>query len=114
MTSQGVNSLAEKIVGITRMAFNGQVGFLETGTTASGLLHILAGKTDAFAGLGISPDEIPGLIIDTLRNQIPDKVIPDTVQGGFQLVFSKIGDVTHNWSIIVGSNGYIVTAFPVK
>ena len=91
---------------------DGSIAWLEQGTSSAGLEHIINNHGLQFAQFGIGEEDIPGLIMDTLSNKAPTQYIPDLVKGGGQFIYNTLGDVEHDFSIVVGSNGYIITAFP--
>ena len=105
----GVKFTEEKIVEITRSAA-GRIVFLEQGTAESGLQHIMLGHADDFARVGVTGEtRVSKLIIDTLKTQTPVR----TLAGGAQVFKVVINGVDRGLQIVVGSNGYVVTAFPV-
>ena len=112
LRSTGTKFSEEKTVGITRIASDGSIAWLEQGTSSAGLEHIIENHGRQFAQFGIGEKDIPGLIMNTLGNKAPTQYIPDLVKGGGQLIYNTLGDVEHDFSIVVGSNGYIITAFP--
>ena len=87
------------------------LNWLEKGTADSGLTHILAGHGKDFAtAFGItSPEDLSKLILDTLGKHVPSD-INKTLR-----IFSDVswGEFTHDPGIVVATNGYIVTAFPI-
>ena len=111
LRTSGANFTESSIVGITRSAETGLLNWLEKGTDASGLTHILARHADDFAKVfGITtPEDVSKLILDTLGNQVPGD-INKTLR-----IFSDVslGEFTHDLGIVVWANGYIVTAFPI-
>jgi hypothetical protein len=95
---------------------DGKITWLETGSGGeggSGLLHILERHANQFAQLGVDASNIPNVIINTLKDQNPSQVIPDAVRGGDIRIFSTmVGGIEHGLAVVVGGNGYIVTAYP--
>jgi len=113
LKSTGTKFSQDKTVAITRALSDGKVVWLEQGNLEAGLTHIIENHASQFAQFGISEGDIPGLLTHTLSNEIPGEIIPDLVKGGEQRIFSTmLGDIEHNLSIVVGGNGFIVTAFP--
>ncbi len=105
---EGVKFTEQDIAGILRTT-SGRVVFLERGTVEAGLMHILEGHTADFAAKGVaSQEEIVNLILDTLRTETPVRTV-----GKSGLVYNVVAKGrAFLLTIVVGSNGFIVTAYP--
>jgi hypothetical protein len=112
----GTKFSQDQVQGITRALSDGKITWLETGSGGeggSGLLHILERHANQFAQLGVDASNIPNVIINTLKDQNPSQVIPDAVRGGDIRIFSTmVGGIEHGLAVVVGGNGYFVTAYP--
>src|SRR5579885_171576 len=112
----GTKFSQHQVQGITRALSDGKINWIETGSGGeggSGLLHILERHANQFAQLGVDASNIPNVIINTLKDQNPSQVIPDAVRGGDIRIFSTmVGGIEHGLAVVVGGNGYIVTAYP--
>jgi len=90
---------------------DGRVVWLERGAGASGLSHILrAGRIANFADRGVPLSEIPGL---ALRAVTEGRQLGRVREGG---VAYEVALSDGRWTpvvVVVGSNGYIVTARPL-
>lgn len=105
------------VVGITRTP-GGKIDWLETGNPSAGLEHIMngdgtpgdIGHGQDFANIGIEgKDNVTKLIIDTLQDETPV-----AIRGGGGLVFNVTIDGTvRQILIVVGNNGFIITAYPL-
>jgi hypothetical protein len=104
---QGVKHTPEDIVRITRLS-DGRIVFLERGNANAGLQHIVQRHSSQFASRGISEAQIPDVIMDVLRNGRP----VGTRRGGTIYEITINGETQHIL-IVVGGNGFIVTAYPV-
>jgi filamentous hemagglutinin len=103
----GVKFSPDKMIDATRLA-NGRIVFLEQGNSQSGLVHILERHAADFANRGIEASQISKALFTAL-----DEGTEIGARGGasiYQFVYS--GQV-QNVAIVIGSNGYIVTAHPI-
>lgn len=91
---------------------DGRVVWLERGDGRTGLSHLLRAERIArFADVGVAPTDIPGLAVRAILEGRPigrkgrDGTIYDVDIGG-----GRRRDIV----VVVGSNGYIITAYPVR
>lgn len=98
------------VVQIAR-APDGRVVWLERGTDRSGLRHILrAERIDDFVREGVDPTEIPALAI---RAVVAGRPVGPVGRGATAYEVD-LGDGRRvAVAVVVGSNGYIVSAYPV-
>lgn len=90
---------------------NTHIVFLEEGNSNAGLQHIYQGHQNDFKNkYGVdSKEEISDFIKNTMTNYDPVKVTSGR-RGGIDVVYEvSSGDYLH---VTIGSNGFIVTAFP--
>jgi hypothetical protein len=99
------------VVHIAR-APDGRVVWLERGDGRTGLSHLLRAERIArFAEVGVAPTDIPGLAVRAILEGRPvgrkgrDGTIYDVDIGG-----GRHRDIV----VVVGANGYIITAYPVR
>ncbi|HLH62624.1 MAG TPA: hypothetical protein VKV20_13150 [Ktedonobacteraceae bacterium] len=109
LKATGAKFSEENIVGIIRTP-EGKINWLETGNLKAGLIHIMARHGSDFAdAFGItSEQDVSNLILDTLANRTPVAMQRDAQ------IFSNVswGNFIHDLSIVVGDNGFVVTAMP--
>lgn len=95
------------VVMITR-APNGKIVWLETGTSESGLQHIVDRHGHEFNGRGISNDDIPDFVLEAVYQGhvvgTQGKRSPRTV---YEFIYNG---QKQRIAVQVGSNGYIVGA----
>ena len=105
----GVRFTESAIVGITRTVA-GRIVWLETGTSAAGLTHIIQRHGSQFATWGLRSSQAVGqFLINTVRT-----VTPVAAQSGGAFDFAvRVGGVERMVRIVIGSNGFIVTAHPL-
>lgn len=109
LRAAGVKFAEAAVVGIARTAA-GRLIWLEVGTAASGLAHIVGRHGSQFAQWGArTGPQIANLIINTVRTATPIATYP----GGVFDYAVKIGDRVRVLRIVIGNNGYIVTAHPL-
>ncbi len=102
----GVKHDPSQVVAIRRLG-DGRIVFLETGDARAGLRHIRRHERD-FANIGITPEEIPLVVMEALVRGTPIGVQGRTRQI-FQVVFR--GE-PRRIAVEVGSNGFVVSANP--
>ncbi len=115
LQAQGIKHNPAEIIRIARTA-DGNIVFLEKGTTKAGLQHIIDAHADDFARRGISQEQIPDLVIAAITN---GKVVGSQGKGRKSGGGRPIYEVTFNGekhyiAVSVGSNGFIVGANPAK
>jgi WXG100 family type VII secretion target len=98
------------VVHIAR-APDGRVVWLERGDGRTGLSHLLRAERIAdFVAVGVAPTDIPGLAVRAILEGVPtgpsgrDGTVYDVDIGG-----GRHRDIV----VVVGPNGYVVTAYPV-
>lgn len=105
----GVKFAEAAVVGIARTTA-GRLVWLEAGTAASGLAHIVARHGSQFAQWGLrTGPQIANFVMNTVRTGTPIA----THAGGAVDYAVKIGDTIRVVRVVFGSNGYIVTAHPL-
>ncbi len=109
LEASGTNFSADAMVGITRSAA-GDVVWLEEGNASAGLEHIMAGHGGDFANIGIEGEQnVAKLLLDTLNSETPIGV----TNNGAKIFQVVVDGVEREIAIVVGKNGFIVTAFPL-
>ena len=109
LRTAGVKLTEAAVVGIARTAA-GRLVWLEFGTAASGLAHIVARHGSQFAQWGLrTGPQISNMIMNAVRTG----TVVATHSGGATDYAIRIGNTIRVVRIVVGSNGYIVTAYPV-
>ncbi len=110
----GVKYDKDSLVFVTRDK-SGKPIWLEEGNTLSGLKHILdyadkgQGHADDFTKkFGVSRENIPKFIKDTITERKLISSAPDPKGGTDYIYFYKGGNI----KIVIGGNGYIITAHP--
>lgn len=116
LTQSGVKFNKEALVAIRELP-DGKVIFLEQGTSTivngvekgSGLAHIMK-HAEQFTDKGIATTDIPKLLMDAVNN---GKIVGTSGKSTpvFEVVYNG---QTRHVAIGVGSNGYIVQAYPVS
>jgi hypothetical protein len=94
------------------LAGAGQIVFLENGDEKAGLIHIAKRHTDDFATLGVQPGDIKNVVMKALtegrfmgyRAKAKD---PAPI---FETMFNE---QNMKIAVAVGTNGYVVTAYPL-
>lgn len=114
--NSGAKISPQDVVGITRTP-DGKIVWLETGGPKAGLEHIMdgdgtpgdLGHAQDFANIGVEgEDNVSKLIIDTLEHDTPV-----ATRGSGKIFDVTVNGVQRQILIVVGSNGFIVTAYPV-
>lgn len=105
---RGTKISPEAVVDVRRLS-DGHIVWLERGNDESGLAHILNSHGQEFANKGVPPDEVSSTVFRALE---------DGKKVGAKRDGTPIYAVTYDgkaWDmvVVVGSNGYIVTAYPV-
>lgn len=99
----------EKVVLITK-APSGQIVWMETGNSKSGLQHIIDEHGHQFNGKGIANDQIPNYVLEAIHQGniigTQGKRNPRTI---YEFVYNGI---TQRIAVQVSTNGYIVGANP--
>jgi hypothetical protein len=109
LRAAGVKFAEAAIVGIARTAA-GRLVWMEVGTAASGLAHIVARHGSQFAQWGFrTGPQIANFIMNTVRTGTPIATYP----GGAVDYAVKVGNTIEVVRVVFGSNGYIVTAHPL-
>lgn len=89
---------------------SGQIVFLETGNSASGLRHIVQEHAIDFANVGISEAQIPSVVI---RAVTEGNIVGYQGSGTGRPIYTiTVNGQPLRIAITVGSNGYIVGANP--
>lgn len=105
LSKQGIKYSSESIIRVEKMP-DGKIIFLESGTSRSGLKHIIKEHGKEFAQNGVPESQIPKVIFDTLKK---GKVIGQ--QGKDRPIYeATINGQKYELAITVGDNGYIVGA----
>jgi hypothetical protein len=109
LRAAGVSFTEKEIVQIIRSAA-GKVVWLEKGSAQAGLEHIMTGHASQFAKLGVNGEQnVVKLIVETLKTKTPISV---DATGG-QVFKVIMGGAEREMKIVVGSNGFVVTAYPL-
>ena len=105
LANQGIKYSSESIVRVEKMP-DGRIIFLESGTSKSGLKHIIQEHGKEFAQMGVPESQIPKVIFDTLRK---GKIIGQQSKDGSRPIYeTTINGQKYKLAITVGDNGYIV------
>ena len=105
----GVRFTQSAIVGITRTVV-GRIVWLETGTATAGLTHIMQRHGSQFAVWGLRSSQAVGqFLVNTVRTLTP---VATQSGGAFDFVV-RVGGAERMVRIVIGSNGFIVTAHPL-
>jgi len=104
-----VNFNEDKMIAIVNKYDEDRIVWLEYGTAASGLLHILKTHlTDFWLAFGLKePTEIAELIMEAVQNSPVYSYDPQKDLYVYQIGNRFLG-------VVIGSNGYIVTAHPIS
>jgi hypothetical protein len=104
LVNSGVKVTPENVVAIARDS-SGRIVFLETGTSKSGLAHIVRRHGAEFATKGIPENQIPEFVMRAVTEGT--QVGVQGTRPIYQLIFN---DKVYRVAVTVGSNGYIVGA----
>ena len=119
LENNGIKFTKENIVWITRDR-TGQIGWLEKGNSSAGLEHILNGDgastghaSDFKNAFGISKEEIPSFLHKVISQGTVISNEYRFVNGhmGYDRIYYYEGN--HYVLTGIGSNGFIVTAYPI-
>ncbi len=109
---KGEKITSKNVLSIVKLD-DGKINWVEVGKVGkkgSGLNHIVEHHTNEFAKFGIKSKSIPKLLTKTLKE---GKII-GYYKGRTPVYQAKYRRRTFNLLIAVGTNGYIVTAYPVS
>ncbi|MBC6471450.1 MAG: hypothetical protein GDA48_00225 [Hormoscilla sp. GM102CHS1] len=99
----------ENILGIAKLP-DGNIVFLESGDSESGLQHILQEHSDDFADRGISPDQIADVVMAAVTT---GRLVGYQGRSRTRLIYElTFNGETQYIAVTIGSNGYIVGANP--
>jgi hypothetical protein len=105
----GVKHTPEKILRIAKLS-DGKIVFLELGDNESGLQHILKEHSRNFVDVGISPEQIPDVVMAAVTM---GRFVHYQGRSRTRLIYElTFNDQTHYIAVTIGSNGYIVGANP--
>lgn len=104
LASSGVKYNPDEVIAVTKTA-DGKLLWLEQGNTKSGLTHILERHADDFASQGI--DDIPLLLNDVL------KTAPIKAGSNSKGLFADYVFNGNTYRVAYGTNGYIVSFYPI-
>ena len=109
LANSGVKYNPEDIVAITKTA-DGKLVWLENGTDAAGLNHIITEHADDFLNKGITQEQIPDYVMNALKN---GEIVGYQGRGTGRPIyeFTYNGEI-HKVAITVGNNGFVVGANP--
>lgn len=115
LRKQGEKFNEKRLIFITR-DINGKIVWLEEGNPGAGFYHMThdakthrSHSKQLFNQFGINEKDIPHFIQKAIQS---NKFIEDKKRG--IRYYNVKGNDTHYLSIVVGSNGYIITAFPTR
>lgn len=109
LATKGVKFTPENVIATAR-APSGQVVFLETGDSASGLMHIVQRHATDFANVGISEAQIPGVVTRAVSE---GNIVGYQGRGTGRPIYEvTVNGQAQRIAITTGSNGYIVGANP--
>ncbi|GAB2027305.1 T7SS effector LXG polymorphic toxin [Lactovum odontotermitis] len=106
LLEKGVKYNPDNVV-MTVRAHNGQTLWLEEGNSSAGLKHIISGKAKNFLERGISEEEIPEFLKQTLGT--PPYHVGKNPIGPFA-DYTVAGK---NYRVAYGTNGFIVSFYPI-
>lgn len=105
MANSGVKYNPDDVIAVTKMP-DGKLVWLEKGNVNAGLEHILARHAEGFAAKGVN--DIPSFLYDVLSTN------PITIGTNEKGLFADYIFNGNKYRIAYGTNGYIVSFFPVK
>ena len=104
LASSGVKYNPEDVVSVFKRP-DGTLMWLEKGNDTSGLTHIINRHADDFAAKGI--DDIPSLLEKVLSTD------PIRTGNGLKGPFADFSFAGSVYKVVYGTNGYIVTFYPI-
>jgi hypothetical protein len=108
LKTAGVKFTEKEVVQVIRSAA-GKIVWLEKGNAKAGLEHIMTRHGSQFSKLGVTGEEkVSRLIMDTLHTKAPVRTVKDG-----QVFKVLMGGTEREMNIVVGNNGFIVTAYPL-
>jgi filamentous hemagglutinin len=94
----------------TGTAPDGQIVFLETGSSSAGLKHIIEEHGAEFANMGVSPAQIPNVVMQAVTQ---GKIVGYQGSGTGRPIYEvTVNGQPQRIAVTVGSNGFIVGANP--
>jgi hypothetical protein len=109
LTANGVKFTPENVIATARSP-SGQVVFLETGSPAAGLRHIVQEHGPEFASMGVSEAQIPSVV---MRAVTEGKIVGYQGSGTGRPIYElTINGQTQRIAITTSNNGFIVGANP--
>ena len=109
LTVNGVKFTPENVIATARSP-SGQVVFLETGDSYSGLTHIVQRHATDFANIGIPEAQIPSVVTRAVSE---GNIVGYQGRGTGRPIYEvTVNGQPQRISITTGSNGYIVGANP--
>ena len=105
LANSGVKYNPDDVIAVTKMP-DGKLVWLEKGNANAGLEHILARHAEDFAAKGVN--DIPSFLYDILSTN------PITIGTNEKGLFADYIFNGNKYRIAYGTNGYIVSFFPVK
>ena len=109
LAANGVKFTPQNVVA-TGTTPNGQVVFLESGSSSAGLQHIIEGHASEFANIGVSEDQIPRVVMQAVTE---GNIVGYQGSGtGRPIYQTTINGQPQRIAVTVGSNGFIVGANP--
>ena len=107
LEESGAKYTKEDVVLITKTP-EGKLVWLEKGNESAGLQHIIKGHVSDFAERGIAESEIPGFLNDMLKTK------PIKTGQNASGPFSEYIVNNKKYIIAYGTNGYIVSFYPMR
>ena len=109
LASSGVNYNPDDVIVVTKTV-DDKLVWLENGTDAAGLNHIITEHADDFLNKGITQEQIPDYVMNALKN---GEIVGYQGRGTGRPIyeFTYNGEI-HKVAITVGNNGFVVGANP--
>ena len=104
LASSGVKYNLDEVIAVTKTP-DGNLLWLEQGNTRSGLTHILERHAEDFASQGV--DDIPQLLNDVVKNS------PIKTGSNSKGLFADYVLNGNTYRVAFGTNGYIVSFYPI-
>jgi filamentous hemagglutinin len=108
LAANGIKFTPENVIATVRTP-SGQIVFLETGNSSSGLQHILERHAGDFGNKGIAAEDIPSVVMQAVTQ---GKIVG--TNGSAPVYEIAYRGTAQYISVGIGSNGYIVRANPVS